>query len=656
MKKSRVFLALAACYVVVLIAAYANHFDNSFHFDDSHTIEDNLAIRDPANVPRFFVDNTATSSLPANQGYRPVTTTSIAIDYWLGGGLDSTFFFHLSTFVWYLVLLGLTYCLYVGIFSNALSGDGNRLLALLAAAFFGIHAANAETINYVVQRAEVFSTLGAVAGLVMFARGGASRRFYVYLVPVILGVLAKESAAMFAPLLFVYVVLFERGASFGQLLDHRKLWSALKPVLVPSLVTGATLAFVSSMVDLQPWNLYGSSRWLYLLTQPFVMLHYALMFVFPYGLSADTDQGLVGGLLDDRVLIGGFFVLAMVTIAWRCSAKKETRPIAFGLVWFFLALAPSSSLIPLAEVMNDHRMFFPFVGLTLATAGALAVWYQGSARHWLRKRQARWAGVGLLVLLFAGHAVGTHRRNQVWHSEESLWLDVTIKSPRNGRGLMNYGLSQMAKGRFDRAEDYFGRAKALLPNYSYLEVNMAILKAARDQHREAEALFRRALALDPNNPISYFFYSRWLVGRGRLDEAGALVERLVQISPGYAGAGALAREIEARRSGQSMSIEDAEARARQDGNAAAFIDLSLHFYTTRDFEESIRLAREALALDPASFRALNNICAGYNSLGKWREAVEACERGLEINPGFELLRSNLEVARSLEMAEADDRY
>ena len=38
----------------------------------------------------------------------------------------------------------------------------------------------------------------------------------------------------------------------------------------------------------------------------------------------------------------------------------------FGLLWFVIALAPTSSFIPLAEVMNDHRMYFPYVGLVLA--------------------------------------------------------------------------------------------------------------------------------------------------------------------------------------------------------------------------------------------------------------------------------------------------
>src|SRR6266550_6507658 len=39
----------------------------------------------------------------------------------------------------------------------------------------------------------------------------------------------------------------------------------------------------------------------------------------------------------------------------------------------------------------------------------------------------------------------TFQRNKVWNTEETLWRDVTIKSPRNPRGLMNYGNTLMTK-------------------------------------------------------------------------------------------------------------------------------------------------------------------------------------------------------------------
>ena len=68
-------LFITLCFIIflALVVTYSNHFHNSFQFDDSHTIVNNTYLRDVKNIPLFFKDNRTTSSLPANQGYRPVT-------------------------------------------------------------------------------------------------------------------------------------------------------------------------------------------------------------------------------------------------------------------------------------------------------------------------------------------------------------------------------------------------------------------------------------------------------------------------------------------------------------------------------------------------------------------------------------------------------
>src|SRR5689334_17541013 len=93
-----------AFLIAAVTAAYANHFHNTFHFDDSHTIENNAAIRTLGNVPRFFSDASTFSALPTNQSYRPIVSTLLALDYWLGGGLRP-FVFHFSIFALFIVLI-----------------------------------------------------------------------------------------------------------------------------------------------------------------------------------------------------------------------------------------------------------------------------------------------------------------------------------------------------------------------------------------------------------------------------------------------------------------------------------------------------------------------------------------------------------------------
>jgi hypothetical protein len=159
---------------LVVLAAYANHFQNGFHFDDPQTVVANVYIRDLGNIPRFFTDATMFSAQPGAQVWRPVVTTSLAIDYWLGGGLKP-FFFHLSTFAWFLVQLVLMFLLFRRIMDQADAHPSNTWTALLAAACYGLHPANAETVNYIIQRADLYSALGVVASLLWFAAYPAQR-------------------------------------------------------------------------------------------------------------------------------------------------------------------------------------------------------------------------------------------------------------------------------------------------------------------------------------------------------------------------------------------------------------------------------------------------------------------------------------------------
>ena len=124
------FLGLAAL-LLVISAAYSNHFQNSFHFDDAHTIVNNAAIRELRNIPLFFRDATSFSSLPSNQSYRPLVSTLVAIDYKLAGGLQP-FWFHLSIFALFIVLVLLLAFVIHRLLDHVENSSRNGWIALLA--------------------------------------------------------------------------------------------------------------------------------------------------------------------------------------------------------------------------------------------------------------------------------------------------------------------------------------------------------------------------------------------------------------------------------------------------------------------------------------------------------------------------------------------
>jgi hypothetical protein len=521
--------------LLVCVASYANHFDNAFHFDDSHAIVNNAFIRSPRNIPLYFSNAATFSSLPSNQSYRPLVTTTLAIDYWIGGGLNP-FAFHVTSFGLLLIQCALMLLLYRHVMDRARPDESNRWLALLAVATYALHPVNAETVNYIIARSEMLSTAGVVLGLLLFARGGAARQYHLYLIPVVLAVLSRESGAMFAPLLFLYVVLVDQGMSLRELMTRQALVAMFRKTWPAFLVCAATVLFALWMAT--TYSPGGTSRWHYLLTQPLVLLYYVSCLFLPLSLSADTQWPLVVTPFDVRVLAGAAFIGGSLALAWVASRRRDTQPIAFGILWFFVALLPTSSIVPLAEPMNDHRMYFPFVGLILAVVWALGL----IARNVVVRRPvaASSVAVGCLLML----AYGTRQRNIVWRTDESLWLDATIKSPDNGRALMNYGVTQMARGNYRVADEYFGRALPLTPHYSFLHVNIGVLKAALGQRAEAERHFREALEDDPSNPVSYTQFARWLTSIGRTEEARLLAEVALRLSPADVDARVLLNELQ----------------------------------------------------------------------------------------------------------------
>ncbi len=664
-----IFYGCSAAAALAVATAYSNHFHNAFHFDDAHTIENNLYIRDLKNLPFFFRSAAAFSSLPTNQSYRPLVTTTLAIDYRLAGGLDP-FWYHITNFSLFAAQCLLLYFLYRRLLDEAEPRAANRWTALFAATWYGLHAAHAETVNYLISRTDILSTLGVVSALLLYVASPRARRFHLYLLPVALGMLAKESAAIFAPLLFLYIGLFERQLSVKEILRPRNFGAIFLKTL-PSLAVCFGL-FLLAMNRATSWTSGGGSRLDYLLTQPFVIVHYLVTFILPLNLSADTDWKAISNPLDDRVIVGVFVVLALLWAAVRTARQQRTRPIAFGLLWFFLALLPTSSVVPFSEVLNDHRVYFPYVGLILAVSSWLALAFDR-----LRLRAPRLTGASAAaaaVLLLAGHAYGTHRRNEVWSTDEALWLDVTRKSPENGRGWMNYGLARMRKADFPEAIRCFERALALAPRYGYAHVNLAIALAATGRAAEAESHFVEALAYQPDVPSLHYFYARWLDQAGRGDDAVRHLLTAIRLSPNDIDSRHLLLHVRAKRwewpelaelARQTLEIQPADddalryariARANLSGEqgtqtAEELLAQSLTHFQNGRYESVIATCQRALQLRPDYAEAFNNQCAAYNALGRFAEAKAACERALELKPDFELARNNLSIAdRGLQSA------
>ena len=514
---------------LAVLAAYANHFENAFQFDDFHSIVRNPAITHLSNIPRFFTSARFFSIHATQQSYRPITSVSLALDYWLAGGTEP-FYFHLSTFCWFLVQLVLMFFLFRRIMDAAEPHPSNQWTALLAAALYGLHPANAETVNYIIQRGDLYDTLGVVAGILLFARYPSQRKYGWYLLPVIGGILAKAPALIFPGILWCYVFVVElRGDFTASWAENRRKWLGASVAALPALAVSAVLAVLLRYMQSAHFDPNIPLRSLYVASQPRMALRYFTAFFLPTELCADWNWHVVPSVFSGFALPGYVFVLLCGGVAIGAARAQRTRPIAFGILWFFLALLPTSAF-PLSDVTNDHRMFFPFVGLALAAVWALRLALRSVAGPEPGRRWHAGAAV-LAALALAAAAAGTRQRNTVWNTPESLWRDVTLKSPLNARGWCNYGIAAMTGHDPEAAAASFERAFNADPKCGYCEAWLALSYIELRRDSDAERRFRHALELTfyPLDPI--IFYSRWLGSNGRQSERIQLLQAALPRDP-----------------------------------------------------------------------------------------------------------------------------
>jgi Tfp pilus assembly protein PilF len=684
------FAAAALAALGLLVFAYANSLRNQFHFDDHSVLVENLYLRNLDNVPRFFVDASTYTTFPPNAVYRPLVSTTLAVDHHLAGGLDP-YVFRISQLVQMALLWLALLAFYRLVMERAQPAPVNRWLALFAATLFGVHTLNSEAMNLMHVRSEILSTLGLVVGFVVWLHGGLPRRLGLHYLAMVVGALAKLPAVTLGPLVMLWSALDNRWgpvsiqARAGSIASRsgvvnmdgaRGVSPAARPWMdavrhgvragIGLLLVGAATAFAISRLDAPTQHYAGGDRLPYALTQVWAWLHYVRLAILPLGLSADPDSARIQQWYDSRVFAGALALLALLWLFVRTARSRRAWPIAFGLGWWAIGLAPASSILPISETMNDHRPFVGLIGLILAAVWAARLAWEvvverSGRRGELASRGPRlWRAVATVTCLgiLAGHVAGARARNEVWRDDLTLWTDVTTKSPGNGRGWMNYGLALMQRGRLDEAAAAYARSEALLPNYYVLRINQAILAGARGDVGAAGEHFQQAIRLGPTMPDPYHYYARWLVDQGRGAEALAQLAEAQRVTPGYAPAVDLAMDLEvargnwdaaARLAAGRLALDPSDARAaayaRRSAGQQGEHDLLVHqarvLGQQRQFVASALAYRAALEQQPHSAEALNNLGWTLGMLGFYPEAAAALQQALVAQPDFALARNNL---------------
>ena len=522
---------LGASVALLGILAYAGSLQGAFVFDDIQQIRDNPAIRHLGN----YLAGAPGHLAPPN---RFVAYLTFALNYRVGGLAVQGF--HLVNLAVHLASALLVYGLVLVAFrtprlrESALAGQA-PVVAFAAAALFATHPIQTQAVTYVVQRITSLAALLYLAAILLYLSsrlappGGWSGRirYALGLVAALLAMRTKEIAfTLPAALLLLEWALFGRPAP--------RQWLGLAPFGAVALVIplsllrvgqpiGQVLADASAVTRVQATG----SRLDYLRTEVAVLATYLRLLVWPTGQNIDHDFPIYGSFLSPRVAWGLLVhasLLAFALLAWRRSSPQATRPVdpawrlvSVGILFFFLAHLVESSLIPIVDVIFEHRVYLPSVGffVALATAGTLLV------RRWDPGRFAPWVigGTAAISLLLAG---ATLARNRVWRSDLALWTDSVSKSPGKARPWFNLGTALAELGRYQEAVEPMRRAVQIDPGWAKSRAQLGGLLILSGKPAEAEKELREALRAAPGEPVTTFNLAEVLWMSGRRKEAAAL--------------------------------------------------------------------------------------------------------------------------------------
>jgi tetratricopeptide (TPR) repeat protein len=486
--------------ILAALLAYANCVNKTLVFDDDAWLSDRPALNDPLTYfqemdgrPLLAATNLALHRVGRNN---PLAHHVLNVLIHIAAGLT------LYGLVRRTLLLPRFHKRYA---------DRAPYLAFAAALLWLVHPLQVQCVTYIIQRGESMAGLFYLLMLYALLRGNApdSRRFLWYTLAVaslVLGFASKEIMAT-AP---VAVLLYDRiflTKSIGRMVRRRWIF-----YLVFLSVWAAFVAWhMSRAVEAQGgigFQMETLTPKKYALTQAGVILYYLRISFWPRGLAIDYQSWpwteTLADAMPEAAIVGGMLLATAVLLVWRPA-------LGFVCAWFFIILAPTSSVLPIVDPVFEHRMY-----LSLASVTILAVF----AGDWLlRALSLGWARPFALAVVALALGVLTHLRNEEYESRATVW-DVAVKRmPDSVRARANYAQGLMADDRAPEVPPMLERALEFSSTDATALQNMAAAHEMLQEFHQSVEYYRRLTVYYPANADYWRMYAATLLVLGRYPEA-----------------------------------------------------------------------------------------------------------------------------------------
>jgi tetratricopeptide (TPR) repeat protein len=609
--------------VAVGLVAYFNTFHNEFIFDDQGYIVENPHIRKLWPPTDILWHST-----------RPVVNFTFAVNYSLGK--LNPWGYHVGNLAIHLTAGLLLYGIVRrSMQSPRLQWKHARLASWLAgivALLWVVHPLQTESVSYTWQRCESLVGLFYLLTLYGVIRGHDSRRAVAWgavsVVSCALGMATKE-VMVTAP---VVVLLYDRvflAASWQEI--GRRRWglyvglAATWLLLVALLHRGTTSQEI--WIPTADVTYRGIQPHEYLLTQSGVIMHYLRQAMWPnklcldYGTSWPVARSAVE-VWPSLTAVAGM----LLGTAWACWRHPA---VGFLGAAFFLMLAPTSSFVPITDVVFEHRMYLPLAAvIVLGTVVGVEI----LDRLPVPPRVRNWGAVSAAALLACTLVLLTMKRNEDYQSELTIWRDTVQKRPENARAHYNLGVALSDRGHREEAIPQYEAAVQIKADYAEAHNNWANALNSLGQPENAIGHCIAALRINPQHFLAQNNWGNALHLLGHYAEAIGHYQSALEIKPDYADAHfnwgnallALRRPLEAigqYRKALQFKPDDEQIHFSW-GNA---LQLS------GDYQAAIDHYEQAIRIKPEYAEALCNWGKALNALNRPQQAILQCKKALQID-------------------------
>lgn len=588
-------LAVGFLFLVLGLLIYSNTWHAEFQLDDDAHIKSNLSLRGTLDIPKIWASNLKT---------RFLSFVTFALNFQMGQ--DDVVGYHfvnvgihiLNAFwVFLLSILLLKAPPMNGIYPLKIM----PILGIFAALIFLTHPLQTQAVTYVVQRMAslaAFFYLGAVVLYIKF-RLDSSKACYA-------GALGMTFAAMFCkenvvtlPLAIVMIdlIFFAQKGGKGKAL---LCWVPFFAVTLAAFYFSGAALGIFHLFDLKkegvavkgilPVDLDKDvlSRGKYLLTQFNVLCTYLRLLIFPVNQNLDYDYPIAKTLFEVKTMTSLLFLTGLLgaAILW----IKKNRLLSFGVFWFFLTLSVESSLIPIKDVIVEHRMYLPMAGCSLFLCLGL---YEAL------KDLKQW--VVVMVILVSVLSFLAYVRNEVWKTRVGMWEDVVRKSNKKARPYNNLGDGYSRLGMEKKAAEYFQRAIEIDPNYAAAYFNLGHSWGLLGDWGKEKEYYQKAIEKDPK------YWSPYLNLGVLLGEEGDLKGALEKFQTVIRGAPA---------------------------NVMAYDNLGVTYSRLGDFEKAVQSFQKAIQVNPYYPLAYFHLGKLRAEQGDFQTAISEFKKAIQENPRY----------------------